>query len=153
MLNLQRGLGAYLQGYYKKLLPTTPAIQSFAARGFSSSFAWAPARMIDAAEEMIEAWRRNDNGAPSSRAFLPIVLAAVAKDATPVAGDFSRQLSNPQWITLPTDPKARVFKLAQIQSERRLQLLFAAADESTARSLATQFCLYIAAPENRRFAV
>jgi hypothetical protein len=151
MQELQVGFGAYLNGFYNSLIANTPALSGFISRGFTNCFAWAPARMVDAAEEMLEAWRRNDNGQPSSSAFLPVVIVAIAKDYEPVGGDFSRQLSDPQWITLPQDTKQRVFKVQQMQGERRAQLLFAAADESTARSLASQFCLWLAAVPNRRF--
>ena len=152
MQETKKAFGHYLGGYYTSLVPTTPAMTEFCARGLKSSIVYAPGRMIDAAEEMLAAWRRNDNnGQPGSSAFLPVMIVALAKDYVPVSGDFSRQVGDDEWITVPEDEKGRIFKLRQMQGDRRAQLLIAAAEEESARSLAAQFCLWVASVPNRRF--
>lgn len=151
MKELQLALGAYLERWHAQLVPTTPALTEYAARDFATSVAWAPGRMVDAASEMLAAWRRNDNIGKTTGAIIPIALVALAKDYVPVAGDNSRQLANDVFVTIPSDPKERIFKLRQIQGLRRGQILIAAAEEETARNMVQQLILFINAVENRYF--
>jgi hypothetical protein len=151
MKELQLALGSYLERWHAQLVPTTPALTEYAARAFATSVAWAPGRMVDAASEMLAAWRRNDNVGKTTGALIPIVLVGLAKDYVPVAGDHSRQIANDVFVTIPSDPKERIFKLRQIQGLRRGQILIAAAEEETARNLVQQLILFINAIENRYF--
>jgi len=151
MKELQLALGGYLERWHQQLVATTPALTEYAARGFATSVAWAPGRMVDAASEMLAAWRRNDNIGKTAGALLPIALVALAKDYVPVPGDHSRQIANDVFVTIPSDPKERIFKLRQIQGLRRGQILIAAAEEETARNMVQQLILFINAVENRYF--
>lgn len=152
MLELKEAFGRYMGRYYASLTPTTKAMKSFAERGISKSVVWAPDRMIDQVQDMLAAWRKNDNdGGPGSSAYLPVMIVATGKDYSPVLGDFSRQVPEPEWLTLPGDPFNRIFKLRQMQGERRAQIVICAAEDETARSMAAQFTLFIAAVVNRRF--
>ncbi|MBT9495717.1 MAG: hypothetical protein IV103_00140, partial [Zoogloea sp.] len=54
------GFGGFMGLFYASFVPTTPALQQFTTRGLKKSILWAPARMIDAAEEMLAAWQKND---------------------------------------------------------------------------------------------
>jgi len=107
--------------------------------------------MVDAAIEMLAAWRRNDNIGKTTGALMPIALVALAKDYVPVPGDQSRQIANEIDIIIPDDPKERIFKLRQIQGLRRGQILVAASEEETARNIMQQLILFINAVENRYF--
>ncbi|MFJ2989897.1 hypothetical protein ACIPF8_18675 [Collimonas sp. NPDC087041] len=152
MLELKEAFGRYMGRYYASLTPTTRAMKSFAERGISKSIVWAPDRMIDQVQDMLAAWRKNDNdGGPGSSAYLPVMIVATGKDYSPVLGDFSRQVPEPEWVTLPGDPQNRIFQLRQMQGERRAQIVICAAEDETARSMAAQFTLFIAAVANRRF--
>jgi hypothetical protein len=152
MLELKEAFGRYMGRYYASLTPTTKAMKSFAERGISKSIVWAPDRMIDQVQDMLEAWRKNDNdGGPGSSAHLPVMIVATGKDYSPVLGDFSRQVPEPEWVTLPGDPLGRIFQLRQMQGERRAQIVICTADDETARSIAAQFTLFISAAVNRRF--
>jgi hypothetical protein len=151
MKELQSALGAYLQRWHQCLVPTTPSLTEYAARDFATSVAWAPGRMVDAASEMLAAWRRNDNVGKTTGALIPIALVALAKDYVPVAGDHSRQIANEVEVIIPGDTKERIFKLRQIQGLRRGQILIAAAEEETARNMVQQLILFINAVENRYF--
>ncbi|PFH08096.1 hypothetical protein BCF11_0448 [Collimonas sp. PA-H2] len=152
MLELKEAFGRYMGRYYASLTPTTRAMKSFAERGISKSIVWAPDRMIDQVQDMLAAWRKNDNdGGPGSSAHLPVMIVATGKDYSPVLGDFSRQVPEPEWVTLPGDPLNRLFQLRQMQGERRAQIVICAAEDETARSMAAQFTLFIAAVVNRRF--
>lgn len=151
MKELQIALGAYLERWHQQLVPTTPALTEYAARSFATSVAMVPGRMVDAASEMLAAWRRNDNIGKTTGALMPIALVALAKDYVPVAGDQSRQIANEVFVTIPSDPKERIFKLRQIQGVRRGQILIAASEEETARNIVQQLILFMNAVENRYF--
>lgn len=151
MQELQTAFGQYIERWHRKLVPTTPAMNEYVARPYIESVAWAPGRMVDRAEEMLGAWRRNDNTGKTSGALLPVVLVALAKDYYPVGGDHGRQVSQQEYVMLPTDPKERIFKLQMIQGARRGQILIAAEEEATARSIANQMILFFNDIPNRRF--
>ncbi len=152
MNELKAGFGQYMQSFYNSLSPTTKAIDEFMRRGLAKSVVYAPSTMVDAAEEMLASWRKNDNnGDGKPTPFLPIIIVATAKDYMPAGGDFAIQVADPQMVILPNDPKNRVFKMRQMHGDRRAQVVIFAADEPTARSLAAQFALFVFRAENRRF--
>jgi hypothetical protein len=149
---IKDAFGRYLERFYGQLLADTPAMQEFTARGFSKSAAWAPGRMIDSALEMLDAWRKNDTSqAARATPYLPVMLVAMSKDYIPAPADFSRQLADPVFVTIPSDPKNRVFKMRAAVSEVRAQVVIAAPEEATARSIAMQLQLFSSAMGNRRF--
>lgn len=151
MKELEIALGSYLERWHQCLVPLTPALTEYASRSFATSVAIVPGRMVDAASEMLAAWRRNDNTGKTTGALLPIALVALAKDYIPVSGDHSRQIANEVFVTIPSDPKERIFKLRQIQGVRRGQILVVAPEEETARNMVQQLILFINAVENRYF--
>ncbi len=124
----------------------------YSARGFSKSAVWAPGRMIDQVEDMLAAWRKNDTAqADRATPYLPVMIAAMAKDYVPAPPDFSRQLADPMMVTIPNDPKGRVFSMRAVVSEIRAQIAVCAPEEATARSIAMQLQLFSSAMGNRRF--
>ncbi|MNO45298.1 hypothetical protein D3C76_355620 [compost metagenome] len=146
------GLGEFLQGFYGQVAPTTRSLQEFVGRGFPYCFAWAPARMVDLAGDMLAAWQRNDTGqAPTRPPKLPAVLVAVAKDYTPTGRDFTTQIADPVDVMIPGDDKARYFQMKLVAGDVRAQVAIAASDEPTAKSLAAQFLLYLDSPSRRAF--
>lgn len=144
------GFGGYMTGFYNALVPTTRGMHEYIARGIGKSIVWAPARMIDSAEEMLAAWVRNDtDSAPTQPPKLPVMIVAVADDYTPTARDFTRQIAESNPVRIAGDVKERVFGLRTIAGDIRAQVVIFADDEPTAHSLASQFALYLDA--KRRF--
>lgn len=148
------GFGEYMQRFHGQLVADTPSLAEFAARDFAKSVAWAPGRMIDQAEAMVTAWRKNDtSGAERGTPMLPVILCAAARDFTPVTADYSTQQADPTWVMLPGDQKERLFQLQTLVVERRTQVCIFAADQPTAMSLAMQLALFVRQTANDRFPV
>lgn len=146
------GFGEYMVGFYNSLTPTTKAMPEFMQRGAAKAMGFLPSRMVDAAEEMLASWQRNDTDSSNTRpAKLPVILVAVAQDYTPTGRDYTRQIAEPMWTIIPEDIKERAFGLRTVAGDIRAQIVIAAADEPTARSIASQFLLFMDAVPNRRF--
>lgn len=146
------GLGEFLQGFYAELVPTTRDMNEFVARGFPYCFAWAPTRMIDQVNEMLEAWQKNDTDQFTTKPHkLPVIIVATSKDYTPVMHDFGTQISDPIDVQFPEDPKGRYFQMKMIAGDIRAQVVIIASDEPTAKSIAAQLSLYLDSPSRRAF--
>jgi len=147
------GFVRWLERFYNEdLYANTPSLVEYAARGFPKCAVWAPGRMVDQVEDMLAAWRKNDtSGQDKPTPYLPIMVAAMAKDFSPAPADFSRKVTDYVNVRIPGDPKQRVFKMRSVVAEVRTQLAIFAADEPTARSLATQLDAYAGGTVNRRF--
>lgn len=149
---VKAAFGQYIGEFYASLVPTTKPLVEFVGRGLAKSCVWAPARMVDQVEEMIAAWQRNDTDQGSTNPpKLPVIIVAVSKDYIPTGRDFGRQISESLDVILPNDAKERFFGLRAMTGDIRAQVAFCAVDEPTAKSLASQFMLFIDAVENRRF--
>lgn len=150
---VKAAFGEYVGRYYASLTPTTKGVESFIARGLSNAIAWAPARMVDAAEEMLHLWMRTDHDAakPAKPAPLPAMLVALARDYTPSPRDFNRQVAERVMVQLPDDPKERIFGLRMIAGDIRAQIAIFASEPNTAQSLAAQLLLYADTGPGRRF--
>ena len=143
--------GAFMGGYYAALVPTTKALQGYVTRGLGKAILWAPARMVDAAEEMLASWQRNDTDQATTRPpDMPVIIVAMARDTVPTGRDFTRQLAEREYVILPDDPQERAFGLRTIAADIRAQVAIFAHDEPTARSLAAQLIGYLDAAPNRR---
>jgi hypothetical protein len=148
------GYARWLNQFHGYFVPTTKATQEWSKRPLETAMVMVPGRMIDAADEMLASWRKNDQtGEYGISSHLPVVITALGKDHMPADGNFSRQIAREIYVTLPQDPKERIFKLRQIQGDRRAQLLFVAPEEASARSMAIQFCQWVTDHEWRRFTV
>jgi len=147
------GFGGYMGAFYTSISSTTmKSLHEYTARGLAKSIVWAPSRMIDQAEDMLSLWQRNDTDSSDTHpAKLPVVIVAVARDYTPTGRDFTRQISDSTHVIIPGDTKERHFGLRTIAGDIRAQVAIFAADEPTAHSLASQFCLFLDAMPNRRF--
>lgn len=151
-IEVKSAFGAYVGEFYASLVPTTKPMHEFVARGLAKSCVWAPGRMIDQVEDMITSWQRNDTDqGPTQPPKLPVIIVAVAKDYIPSGRDFSRQISETLDVILPDDEKERCFGLRVMSGDIRAQVAFCAVDEPTAKSLASQFMLFIDSVEKRRF--
>lgn len=148
---LKVGFGEYLTGFYASLVPTTKPMGEYIQRGIAKSIVWAPSRMVDSAEEMLAAWQRNDaDSAPTRPPKLPVILVAIDQSYTPTAREQGAQIADSKKVIIPSDPKQRLFGLRTVYGDIRAQMVVAAADEPTARSIAAQLMLYMEAVPNRR---
>lgn len=151
---IKTAFGEFMGVFYSDIVPNTKGVNAFVNRGLAKSIVWAPARMVDAAQDMLSSWQRNDtDDAPTQPAELPVIIVAIAKDYTPTGRDYTRQITadDDLWVILPDDIKERAFDLKVISGDIRVQIAIFAHDESTAKSLASQFALYIDRPLGRRF--
>lgn len=149
---VKEAFGRFMGRYHATIAPTTKPLESYVTRELGKAIAWAPARMIDAAEEMLSLWMRSDiHDSPSRPPDMPAILVAMAKDYIPTGRDFTRQVADREMVIIPTDPKERMFGLRTAAGDVRVQIVIFATDEPTARSLASQFLLFLDATPNRRF--
>lgn len=150
---IKDGFGRYLRGFHAQLIGDTPGMREFAGRDFSKAAVWAPGRMADSVEEMLEAWRKNDTSrATQPKVYLPVMIAAMAKEFVPSPGDFISNRGDWQDVMIPSDPKNRVFRMRTVTRDIRTVVMIAAADEPTAVSIALQLQGYSSEMFNRRFA-
>jgi hypothetical protein len=149
------GLGEYLTKWKEFLVADTPGLQAYAARPLAESIIFVPGRLVDAAEEMLAAYRRNDNpGESGHKSKLPVVLIGLSKDYTPTDPSWNRQLGDRMLIKIEddtTEAPASIYGYRQAAGDVRAQVVIVAADEPTARSMTIQFCLFIGAVGNRTF--
>lgn len=149
---VKAAFGEYMGGFYASIVPTTKALEGYVTRGLEKSVVWAPSRMIDAAEEMLSSWQRNDTDSAATKpANMPVIIVAMAKDYTPTGRDFTRQVAESVMVMIPGDDKERVFGVRAVAGDIRAQVCIFSHDEPSARSLAAQFLLFLDAVPNRRF--
>lgn len=149
---VKEAFGRFMEGFYKEVVPTTEQMKDFVLRGFPYCVAWAPARMVDKADEMLAAWQKNDTQQrASSPPKMPVILVSVANDYTPVGGDFGTQVADPIDVFLPGDDKNRYFEMKLVSGEIRAQVAIFAHEAATAKSIAAQFLLHLSSPSNRGF--
>jgi hypothetical protein len=146
------GLAGRLAQFYAQLEPTTPQLAEFTSRGLAQSLVWAPSRMVDQADDMLNSWRRNDASGTTTQAYsLPVMLFAVASEFTAADGAATVQVSDPQPVIIPSDPKERVFRLRVMSGSVRAQAVAFASNPGTAQSLMAQLLLWLAGTDRRRF--
>ncbi|WP_186083649.1 hypothetical protein [Burkholderia gladioli] len=137
---LDVGLGEFLCRWYAQLIPDTPQMAEFVARGAAQSIGFVPGRMIDKVEDMIAEYRKNDNnGTPGLSSALPVVLVAISKDFNPAPPEWGQSIGSAIWVTSPDDPEQRAFKVQLSFNEYRAQLAFVSPEAHSVHSLATQF--------------
>lgn len=123
-------------------------------RDYRLAVAACRATMVDDAEAMLDAWRKNDNGSvEGSSAFLPIMLTATASITMPP--DVSTLVGIPYELTtvLPNDPQNRAVLLRAIPRSIRAQIAFFSTNPDDTGSVADQFCAYMTDDAKRRFMV
>lgn len=149
---VKHAFGRFMGRYFASLAPTTRPLQAYVTRPLAKAIAWAPARMVDAADDMLSLWLRADmEGAPTTPPEMPAIIVAMAKDYTPTGRDYTRQVADRQMVMIPGDTKQRLFGLRAAAGDIRAQVVIFAMDQPTAHSLAAQFLLFVDATENRRF--
>lgn len=149
---IKEAFGQFMVRYYGSLVPTTKPLEGYVRRGAARSIAWAPGRMVDSVEDMLQLYLKSDiKAATTQPPDLPVIMVAMAKDYLPTGRDYTRQLADTTYVIIEQDPKERVFGLRAAAGDIRAQVVFFATDEPSARSLAAQFLLFLDATPNRRF--
>lgn len=132
-------LGRWLGDWFSNFRPDTPANAEWAARPRVQSMAWAPGRMVDAAQDMLSSWKTNDNnGRTGQSAFLPVLIAAIANEYTEAPAEDGRHLTDDLAFSFPDDTQHRSFRLSMLSIEVRVQIVVAANDPGTAMSMLAQ---------------
>lgn len=141
-LPVKAGFARWLLGFRDTwFVPCTSAGAEWQRRDAHIAMAHVPGRMVDAADEMLAAWRLNANSAKAGPSgFFPVILVAVAKDINPLPPEFGHALLRPMFFQLPGDD--RWVKLRTSTGTLRAQLLVVATDIETARDMASQFMGY-----------
>lgn len=152
---IKAGFARYLAGYHQSIIPDSDGVAEFRRRSFANAFAYAPGRMVDDADSMLKAWRRNDNTQSRKYApFLPVVLVAIAKDLTNAPSDWAQRIQGDAVpVQVDGDPLNRWLDLRTMPQELRVQVLFVASNINDAHSLFNQFRNWVTRLENRRFSV
>lgn len=154
MQQVKQGVAEWVVSFFRSIAPTTPALKEFITRSPAHAVAMVPGRMVDAAQDMLTLWGRNEPSAgPSKPPKLPVVLVAVARDVTPTGQNRTKGISDPVHIILPGDAKERVFELRTMPRDYRVQLVLVAQDSDSAESLAMQFDNWIFSRSNQVFDV
>lgn len=144
---VKAAVGRYLGRFFERLVPDTKGLEEYKQRPLSKSILFAPARLIDAAEELLSRYQR-ENG---SHNLLPIMIVAVDRSFTPTGrADASFQVSDSPLTVMANDPKQRAFKIRTIGSNYRVQIAIFSHDVAAAKSIAQQLMLFVDALENRR---
>lgn len=158
---VKEAFGRYMAGFFRDIVPTTKSLKKYVKRELPTAIAYAPSRMVDAANDMFIKYLRADVkkglGAcdycqPATTSYeMPMILIAISQDVTPTARDYTHQVTDRLDFTFPEDPKKRVFKLREVANDLRAQVVFFSHDEPTARSMAAQFLLYLDEIRHRTF--
>ena len=152
LMPVKEAFGLWMGEFYRSIHPNVPDLHEFVARGQERAMAFAPGRMVDAAEEMLASWQRNDTDqSPTRPAKLPVILVAMANDYQATGRDWARQITDPEFVIIDGDPKERVFGVTTAAKDVRAQIAVIAHDQDTAQSLVGQFAKFIDGTEQRRF--
>lgn len=150
--SVKAAFGEQLGRFHRELIADTRSLREYANRSFSKAAVWAPGRMIDQVDDMLNSWRKNNTSeASQSTPLLPIMIAATAKDFMPSGAEFGRGYGDAQYVMIPGDPKERIFKLRVVKGDFRTQVAIIASDEPTCRSIAMQLHLFMSAIAQRTF--
>lgn len=148
---VKQGLYEYIGRFYAGLVPTTKPMHEYVSRGYGLSVSLAPARMIDEAMDMLDRHRRDDRYSQTKAKDMPIILVAISKDYSPTDRAYARQVADRASVILPNDPKCRLFGARTVAGDFRVQLAICTMDEPTAKSIASQFNLFLEGTANSKF--
>lgn len=151
---VKEAFSLYMARWYSDLYADTSAVEEFINRGVAKSVVWAPARMVDAVEDMLKSYQKNNTSdVPGANALFPVVFVAMSKDYTPSAGDMGGRQMGRQMVALEEGPDASVYGYKQARGDVRVQVAILGAESMSAQSLAAQFSLFVGEIKNRRFRV
>lgn len=149
---IKKGFGQYLARWRKGIYPEyadTAAVASFLARPMAQAIQWAPARMIDAAEDMLELYRKASNGDHGPAGMLPVMLLAMDDNFLGTGADWGGQHIGRRLVQIVEGGSWYGYK--HVMQDRRVQVVIIASEGGSAQSLAAQLASFIMEPKNRWF--
>lgn len=144
------GFGEYMQRWFNGIYADyidTKGVKAFLERPFRESVKWVPSRMIDEAEAMLEAYRKNENGPPGKSTLFPIVLMAIDTNFITTGADWGGQQISRRLAQIEEGGSWYGYK--HVMQDRRVQVVIIASEGGTAQSLAAQLSSFVAEPHNR----
>jgi len=141
--------GSYMIEWFNGLYTDTAALTEFKARPVAQAIQWAPSRMIDEAESMLAAFRKNENGPPGSTTKLPIVLLATDDDFLGTGADWGGAHTDFELVQILKD--GSWYEHREVNHDRRIQVVIVASESDTAKSIAAQLSAYLQQPKHRYF--
>jgi hypothetical protein len=151
---LEQAFGQYLGRFYSGLVADTPQMKEYVARGLSKSIVYAPGRMVDKVEDVLNEWRKNQNvSGPGLSSLLPVCIVCIDEDFTPSLVDYGASIGGAVDVMLPGDELNRAYKVRLSANDYRAQIVFIASERHSAHSLALQFNLFTNGPFGRRFSM
>jgi hypothetical protein len=147
--SLKAGFGQWLTRYRSDVIGMTGNMQEWLNRDLPKAIAFAPSRLVDQAELMVNAWLNNDTEASTTTSYkLPMVLVGMNADSMGTGYDYASKIIDPVYVIIPDDPKERAFKLNMIQDDMRFQIVFFARDLATVKGMVDQFRVFSAKTGN-----
>jgi hypothetical protein len=143
----KEAFGWYLLDWFNNLYTDTAALKEFRARRPAQAMQWAPSRMIDKVESMLEQYRKNENGPAGATTKLPIVLLATDDDFLGTGADWGGHHTSFDRVQILKD--GSWYDYRQHMHDRRIQVAIIASDGDTAKSLAAQLSSYMQEPHHR----
>ncbi len=145
----KEAFGWYLLKWFKGLHVDTAAVKEFAARSPAQAILWAPSRMLDQVEKMLEQYRKNENGPKGATTKLPVVLLATDDDFLGTGAEWGGQHTGYDRVQILEG--GSWYDYRQDMHDRRVQVAIIASEIDTAKSLAAQMSSFMQEPQNRHF--
>ncbi len=143
----QIAFGEYLVRWFASVYADTPALVAFKARPAAEAMKFAPSRMIDAAQDMLEQYRKNENGPAGASTNLPVILIATDEDYLGTGADWGGHHTERKLVQILEG--GSWYGHRQLMHDRRFQIVIAANEGDTAKSLAAQLSWHFKQLENR----
>ena len=141
---VKAAIGQWLVEFYGQFQPDTPANTEWASRGAVHAMAWAPARMVDHADEMLSNWKRNDNsGKKSTSAYLPVMILAVGAGYAEAPPEVGRSSTDFIPISFPDDTLQRSFRVKVMTLDLRAQIVIMADEPISTASMMAQLSAWV----------
>lgn len=127
----------------------TKAVQAFVVKPFSSAVQWVPSRMVDQVEDMLEAYRKNENGPKGQTTLFPVVLLAMDENFTQTGADWGGLQIGRDYVQI--EEGGSWYGYRHNMMDRRVQVVIIASEGGSAQSLAAQMASFMFEPRNRLF--
>lgn len=153
-LTVKTAFNRHLLNAVASIQPSTREIEPFVRRSADGKVKIADGRMIDAAQDLLDSYRKKDNsGEQGINAPLPVIIVAFAHDANPIAPDRGYSVANNQLVTFEANDRQYHYRMRLAHLENRVQVAFFAETIETAKAMTTQVRLWFQQFGKRRFPI
>jgi len=139
--------GQYMNRWFDELYANTKAVELYRQKPFSQAVMWAPSRIIDAAQDMLAAYRKNVNGPEGANAMFPIVLMAVDENFMGTGADWGGDHIARRVLQIREGGSWYGYQHSMM--DQRLQVVIIGSEGTSPKSLAAQLSTFIKRPSNR----